>query len=84
MVLLEELRRRNIKYQSPIVTDVEYQRATIVDATSKATRKLVIRDYDLDEKGKVRPFIQELLRREGIQTVAIEYGKGGEYCKTRW
>ena len=36
----------------------------------------MIRDYDIDEKGTIRPFIQELLRRKGIQTVGSESSKG--------
>jgi len=71
-VLVKELERRNIQYRSPILTIGDYRHATIVDGVPKPLRNLVVRDYDLDEHGKVRPFIQELLRNERIQQIDID------------
>src|SRR5271165_7395941 len=71
-VLIKELDRRKIQYRSPVVTIGDYRHATIVDGVPKPMRNLVIRDYDLDEHGKVRPFIQELLRNERIQQIDID------------
>jgi len=71
-VLVGELERRNFKYRSPIVTVGDYRHTPNVDGVPKAMRNIVVRDYDLDEAGKVRPFIQELLQTERMQQITID------------
>jgi hypothetical protein len=74
-VLIKELDRRMIRYRSPVMTVGDYRHARIVDGVPKPMRNIVIRDYDLDQDGKVRPFIQELLQTECIQRIEVDTDK---------